>query len=53
MSSFGYGGDPNTATRLQMSKDKWYDFNMSYRHDLNVLGLQPAGESAESDQPLS
>ncbi len=36
MSSFGYGGDPNTAIRIQMSKDKWYDFNMSYRHDLNV-----------------
>src|SRR5664280_44598 len=35
MSSFGYGGDPETATRLTVSKDKWYDFNFTYRHDLN------------------
>lgn len=32
-SSFGYGGDPNNASRLRMSKDKWYDFNASFRRD--------------------
>jgi len=32
-SSFGYGGDPNNATRLRMSKNKWYDFNASFRRD--------------------
>jgi len=32
-SSFGYGGDPDNATRLRMSKNKWYDFNASFRRD--------------------
>src|ERR1019366_6097118 len=30
MSSFAYGGDPETATRLTVSKDKWYDFSFTY-----------------------
>jgi hypothetical protein len=37
LSGFGYGGDPNTATRLRMSKNKWYDFSMSLRHDINYF----------------
>ena len=36
LESFGYGGDPNTASRLRMSKDRWYDFRASFRRDLNV-----------------
>jgi hypothetical protein len=36
MYSFGYGGNPNQATRFSMSKDKWYDFSMMYRKDQNV-----------------
>jgi hypothetical protein len=32
-SSFGYGGDPNNATRLRISKNKWYNFNASFRRD--------------------
>ena len=32
-SSFGYGGDPNNATRVRMYKNKWYDFNASFRRD--------------------
>jgi hypothetical protein len=33
MLSFGYGGDPNDVTRLRISKNKWYDFNGSFRRD--------------------
>ncbi len=35
MSSFGYGGDPERATRLRMYKNHWYDFSASYRYDVN------------------
>jgi len=35
-SSFGYGGDPNNASRLRISKDKWYNFNSSFRRDVNA-----------------
>ncbi|MDT8067851.1 MAG: hypothetical protein ROO76_06750 [Terriglobia bacterium] len=35
MSSFGYGGDPERATRLRMYKNHWYDFAASYRYDIN------------------
>ncbi len=35
MYSFGYGGDPNALTRLRISKDKWYDFNLQFRRDRN------------------
>jgi len=35
VSSFGYGGDPNNATRLRAYKNKWYDFSGSFRRDLN------------------
>jgi len=35
ISSFGYGGDPNDATRLRAYKNKWYDFSGSFRRDLN------------------
>ncbi len=33
MSSFGWGGDPNAATRLRISKFKWYNFAASFRYD--------------------
>ncbi len=33
MSSFGYGGDPNDATRLRIEKGGWYNFNGSFRRD--------------------
>jgi hypothetical protein len=35
INSFGYGGDPNDATRLRISKDKIYNFNASFRRDRN------------------
>lgn len=34
-SSFGYGGDPNNVSRLNMSKGKWYDFSGIFRRDQN------------------
>src|SRR5438270_4193121 len=35
ISSFGYGGDPNNATRLRAYKNRWYNFNANFRRDLN------------------
>lgn len=34
-SNFGYGGDPNDASRLRISKMRWYDFDASFRRDEN------------------
>lgn len=36
LSSFGWGGDPENATRLRISKNKWYNFNLMFRRDQNV-----------------
>jgi len=36
VSSFGWGGEAENASRLRMSKNKWYNFNMSFRRDRNV-----------------
>src|SRR5215813_194330 len=36
LSSFGWGGDAENATRLRISKNKWYNFNASFRRDQNV-----------------
>jgi hypothetical protein len=33
--NFGYGGDPNMASRLRISKNKWYSFNALFRKDEN------------------
>ncbi|MCL4522798.1 MAG: hypothetical protein M1453_06425 [Acidobacteria bacterium] len=33
--SFGYGGDPNNVTRLRIYKNKWYNFNATFRRDRN------------------
>ncbi len=35
LSSFGWGGDPENASRLRMSKNKLYNFNMTFRRDRN------------------
>jgi hypothetical protein len=37
ISSFGYGGDPESGTRMRMYKNHWYDFTGSYRHDINFF----------------
>jgi hypothetical protein len=34
-SSFGWGGDPENASRLRVSKNKWYNFNLGFRRDRN------------------
>ncbi len=34
-SSFGVGGDPNEAIHLRASKHHWYDFDGSWRRDIN------------------
>ena len=34
-SNFGYGGDPNVVSALRISKNKWYMFDASFRHDEN------------------
>lgn len=36
LSSFGWGGDPENATRMRISKDKWYNFSSTFRRDQNV-----------------
>ena len=35
LNGFGYGGDPNQASRMRVSKNKWYDFDVSLRRDEN------------------
>jgi hypothetical protein len=32
-SSFGYGGDPQNVSRLNISKNKWYDFSALFRRN--------------------
>jgi hypothetical protein len=36
LSNFGYGGDPNNASRLRVGKNRLYDFNVIFRRDQNV-----------------
>jgi hypothetical protein len=35
LNSFGWGGDPNNAMRLRVDKNKWYNFQSSFRRDQN------------------
>jgi hypothetical protein len=35
LSSFGWGGDPENATRMRISKNKIYNFNLTFRRDRN------------------
>lgn len=34
--NFGYGGDPNNVSRLRISKNQWYDFDVLFRRDENT-----------------
>lgn len=50
--SYGYGGDPNNVSRLTMYKNKWYNFNATFRRDRNLWNydllanpLNPAGSN--------
>jgi hypothetical protein len=40
-SNFGYGGDPNVVTLLRISKNKWYSFDGTFRHDENFWDYSP------------
>jgi hypothetical protein len=35
--AYGLGGEPNQWLRLRVSKAKWYDFSVLYRHDRNYF----------------
>jgi hypothetical protein len=37
ISNFGYGGDPESVSRMRMYKNHWYDFTGSYRHVINFF----------------
>lgn len=37
LSSFGFGGDPNDAARLRVTKSKWYNLTADYRRDENYF----------------
>lgn len=37
LSSFGFGGDPNDAARLRVTKAKWYNLTADYRRDENYF----------------
>jgi hypothetical protein len=37
LSSCGWGGDPNNLMRLRADKNKWYDFQASFRRDENFF----------------
>jgi len=37
ISSFGWGGEPENAMRLRADKDKWYNFQASFRRDQNFF----------------
>ena len=37
LNSFGWGGDPEQALRLRVSKYRWYNFSASYQHMQNYF----------------
>jgi len=37
MNSVGWGGDPNNYLRLRVDKNKWYNFQASFRRDQNFF----------------
>ncbi len=37
ISSFGWGGDPDNVARVRADKDKWYNFQASFRRDQNFF----------------
>lgn len=38
-SNFGYGGDPSNVSRLRLSKNQWYDFQATFRRDVNYFNF--------------
>jgi hypothetical protein len=59
-STFGWGGDPENAARLSVSKDLWYDFSFSFRrnqsffdYDLLANPLNPSTSTPSIPVPFS
>jgi hypothetical protein len=48
VNTFGWGGDPENAARLHVSKNLWYDFALSLSTRPQLLRLQFAGQPFES-----
>ena len=58
INSFGWGGDPNNGLRARVDKNKWYNFQASFRRDQNyydynllVNPLNPA--SSDPNLPVT
>jgi hypothetical protein len=44
----GFGGDPNSFTKLDFSKGKIYEFSGMFRRDRQYFRLRPAGQPQHS-----
>ena len=51
VSSFGWGGDPENSGRLRMSKDRWYDFNTTFRRDHNFFDYNSLANPLNPSNP--
>jgi hypothetical protein len=52
LSSFGWGGDPENAARLRMSKNKWYNFGASFRRDRNFFDYNDLANPLNPSNPF-
>jgi hypothetical protein len=52
-SNFGYGGDPNDASRLSISKNKFFDFNAMFRRDQNFWDYSLLGNPLNPTTPFA
>ncbi|HVP50309.1 MAG TPA: hypothetical protein VMT56_03710 [Candidatus Bathyarchaeia archaeon] len=56
VNSFGWGGDPEQALRMRVSKYNWYNFSASYQHMQNYfdydLFVNPLNPSANANPYL-
>jgi hypothetical protein len=56
LTGFGFGGDPNDVARLNISKNKWYNFDATFRRDKYFFGynyLANPFNSAASGVPIT
>jgi hypothetical protein len=56
LTGFGFGGDPNDVARLNISKNKWYSFDATFRRDKYFFGynyLVNPFNSASSNLPVT
>ncbi|HWF92914.1 MAG TPA: hypothetical protein VN684_11560 [Terriglobales bacterium] len=51
--NFGYGGDPNDASRLTVSKNKTYDFSAMFRRDQNYWDYSLLANPLNSTTPFA